>query len=611
MTIRRNGLGRFFKLLGTAERRHLVPVALVMIVSAFFQLVGVGAFYPFLKVAANPETVNDAPLLVKMGSALGVTSTQGLVIVLGIVVVCLVLLANVGLAVAEWAVLRYEWELHHSLSMRLFEGYLRHPYPFFLENNSSGFSRTLLNDIYQLTGGLLHACLSLISKGFVTLVLLGLLLWVNPTVTLLVLTVVGGGYAIGYAFIHKGVQRRGVEVSAANEERFKLVQETFSGIKETKVLGREKEFIARYQKPSAELSKSYTAYQTYQILPKYVIEALALSTLLLVVVYFLVQGRDIVSVIPTIGLFAVAGYRLLPVFRDVLSALASFRFHRETLARVEAPLMEAERIVQDQEVGPSEPLEFEQGIRLEGVSFSYGRRDRLVLDRVDLEIPKNAWVALVGTTGSGKSTILDLLMGLQSPTTGKVTVDGVPLQGWAIRRWQQRLGYVPQEVFLKDDTIASNIAFGLPSDEIDQACVEAAARVAQIHEFIVSELPQGYDTIVGERGARLSGGQRQRLGIARALYHNPDILILDEATSDVDNLTEAAIGSALKSLAGTKTIIMVAHRLSTVRNCDTIHVMGAGGIITSGTYDDLLRDPTFKSMVMGSTSGGPHPMEVL
>ena len=306
-------------------------------------------------------------------------------------------------------------------------------------------------------------------------------------------------------------------------------------------------------------------------------------------IFLVGSGRSLSEVVPLMGFFAFAAIRLMPGFQGILSALAHFRFHEHMLFEIHSDLTQTDGrdrlLATPREQVPA--LRFDHHITVERVRFRYAGAGKDVIPDLTLEISKNSSVALVGSTGAGKTTIADIVLGLLAPQEGSVSVDGTPITAETVTAWRKNVGYVPQDVFLIDDTVTKNIAYGVDRKEIDREAVETAAKIAHIHEFIVSELPEGYDTVIGERGVRISGGQRQRLGIARALYHDPDVLVLDEATSDIDSITEAHITEAIQGLAGKKTLIIVAHRLATIRRCDRIFLLEAGEIVASGTYDEL------------------------
>ncbi|RQD76039.1 MAG: ABC transporter ATP-binding protein, partial [Halanaerobium sp. MSAO_Bac5] len=316
---------------------------------------------------------------------------------------------------------------------------------------------------------------------------------------------------------------------------------------------------------------------------------IAFGGIVLLVLYLIISGEEASGVVPMVSLFAFAGYRLMPALQRIFKAASSLNFNTAILDRIHEDIFEKGEFASlDWPEERPQPLEFNNKIKLKNIKFSYPDDQEVVLKNINLEIKKNTEIGLAGTTGAGKSTLVNVILGLLNPEEGKIEIDGIEINQDNIRNWQQNLGYVPQDIYMCDDTILSNIAFGVPKDEIDMEAVKKATKIANIDNFIEDELPQGYNTVVGERGVRVSGGQRQRLGLARALYHDPEVLVLDEATSSLDGATQKSVMEAINNVAKVKTMIIIAHRLSTVQNCDCIHMLEDGEIIGSGTYGELV-----------------------
>jgi len=594
-------LKTMYALLSPRDRRRAGLVLVLMLATASFALLGVGSILPFLTLAMDPTAVQRSSMLNWIYLRSGVETVPDFVMVLGVATLTLIVLMNVVAALALWIEMRFINGATHSISVRLLEQYLSRPYDFFLTQNTTDLSKNVLNEVDQLVGGVLRSATVLLSRGLVAAALITLLLLIQPMVTLAAMGALGILHAIGYSAIHRRLTVLGKKRLDTNTGRYKFVAEAFGGLKEVKTLGREAFFIDQYAGVSKKNSDYVTASRVYPRLPLFLIESLAFGGFMAGVLVLMASGNTMADVIPVLGLFAIAATRLLPGFQEILSSLASFRFNEHLLQKLYSDLVETRvETVTSQAAGPQVPLAFERHIRLEHVGFRYDGTDRNVIGDLTLEIPKNSSLALVGTTGAGKTTLVDIVLGLLVPTSGRVVVDDTVLGVDNASAWRRKIGYVPQDVFLTDDTIMRNIAFGLHDAQIDRAAVEKAASIAHIHDFIVSELPEGYATVVGERGVRLSGGQRQRLGIARALCHDPELLVLDEATSDIDNITEGHITEAIQNLAGKKTLLIVAHRLGTVKRCDRICVLDNGEIIASGTFDELAAsNPVFQKMIQG------------
>ncbi len=581
-----NDIRRVYHLLEPHQKRWFYGVLVVMAAAAVLQVASVAAVYPFLSVVADPSVVTTG-WLAPVYSALNFPSVERFLAVIALTVFFLLVLANGVLLLEKWLMERFKLGVAHSISVRLVKSYLSRDYAFFLHRNTSDLQRNVLAEAQRIANQLVHAALNLVSKGLVAIGIIVLLLFADPLAVLVVIGVIGGGFALIYQMIRKRMTELGQEYVVHNRKRFHVAQESFGGVKDVKLLGREGALVERFAPASRDWSKGLAKYNVYKEMPKPVIEILAVGGLLIVLAILLVTAQPVATIIPMMGLFVFAGYRLMPVFRELTSAMVAFRFNEEILNLIEQDLEEGKQGALDAE-RKVEPMGFNEAIRLAKASFHYPKGERPVLQDVTLVVPKNTAVAFVGETGAGKTTLVDVILGLYEPQQGQLLVDDVPVTRENVRSWQRNIGYVPQEIFLTDDTVRRNIAFALRDDEIDDEAVEHAAKIAHIHDFIVNELPDGYDTITGERGVRLSGGQRQRLGIARALYHDPEVLVLDEATSDIDNVTEANITEAIDELSGSKTLILIAHRLSTIRNSDRIYVLDHGRVVGEGTYDELV-----------------------
>jgi len=417
--------------------------------------------------------------------------------------------------------------------------------------------------------------------------------------------IIGAVYALVYTGVRNFLLQIGKERLAANKERFLLAQEATGGIKQVKVMGLEGEYIRRFRKSALSFAKHQVSSATIGLLPRYVLELVIFGGMLfLIMLLLVVRGEgNFEAILPLLGVFAVAGYRLLPALQQIFQSLTKLRFHRPALDRIFDDLAANGRSeISIPNVSISQRLGLRESLELTDVAFTYPHAVRPALQHVTITIPANTTLGLVGPTGAGKSTFVDLVLGLLQAQHGLVHVDGVPITKTNVRAWQRSIGYVPQRIFLTDDTVARNIAFGVPEAKIDMDAVKDAAQIADLHTFISGELPDGYQSMIGECGVRLSGGQRQRLGIARALYHTPDVLVLDEATSSLDNITERSVMDAIHNLGHKKTIILVAHRLTTVKLCDQILLFEDGRISASGTYDQLLRaSRSFHAMAEMST----------
>ena len=384
----------------------------------------------------------------------------------------------------------------------------------------------------------------------------------------------------------------------ANRERFHVVQESLSGIKEVKIFGREQFFLTCFVKPSFRFAKHKANSQTFSILPRYILEILAFGGILLISLYLFRSHGNFSRVLPILVVYAFAGYKLLPALQQIYLNITKLRFGLPALDSLHKDIMEFTNDSQSSKALIPESLTLNNCIILKDIYFTYPKAQVPSLKRLNLNIPVSSTIGLMGTTGAGKTTTVDIILGLLLPDRGHLFVDNKLVNSENVRSWQRMLGYVPQQIYLADDSVAANIAFGVPPEGIDLEALIRAAKVAELHEFVTKDLDKGYDTLVGERGVRLSGGQRQRIGIARALYHEPKVLIMDEATSSLDTITEQYIMQAINRLKGETTIILIAHRLSTLQDCDRIYFLDQGKVKAQGTYDELLENcEEFKNMV--------------
>jgi len=587
MTMVRAALGRYRALLAPGAGRQFCALCALAVAAGLLETLAVASIMPFLATLANPDLAGSFPRWAGLLSASGAHDHARLLAYLGAGVLLVLVAANAASAATTWLMLRFANRQGHALSVRLLASYLAKPYVFFLDRHVAELQKNVFGEVFRVTSGVLVPAVQIVTKLSVVLCLTALLLLVDPAMAVLVAAALGGAYIALYGFARTALHGAGRVSVEAGAQRARHALESLAGAKEIKLLGRESEFLRRFEAPSLRWADAQTRAQAIGQLPRYALETVAFGLIVLLAAYLLRAGRGVGELLPVLGLYAFAGYRLMPALQLVFAGFAAMRNSQAALDTVLADLQPA--AVAEPDAATTEPrVRIMDSVELVGAGFQYPGERAWALPPLDLHIPRNACVALVGATGCGKTTVVDLLLGLLRPVQGSLRVDGVVIDDARLRAWQRSIGHVPQQVFLCDDSIARNIAFGVPDAEIDMARVERAARLARLHEFVAASLPRGYDTVVGDRGMRLSGGQRQRIGIARALYPDPDLLVLDEATSALDNVTENAVFEALQALAGRKTLVMVAHRLSTVRACDLICVMEQGRIVERGRYDELL-----------------------
>lgn len=587
-------------LLTARERWKVIGLMALVSLMGVAQVVGVGSVAPFVSVLVSPDSVKTNPWLQTAYHTLGFASTNEFLLFLAAVVLASLVLANVLLTATQFLLFRFSSSLQYRLSRQLLSSYLYQPYAAFLGQNTADIGKNVLSEVGLLTDGVVIPFLRIFALSVASLLLVGALLWANPILTTGVVTALGGGYVLVFLAVRKTLTLSGKARVDADTERYKAVAEAFGGIKVAKVLGREAGLLSRFDGPARTFAKVQATYGILTQIPRYTLEILGVGAVLLLALVLLgTGGGNINGIAPLLALYAYAAQRLLPFLNQIYQSVGELRFNRVIVETVF-------RDMASKQVGtlspassrpPQQRITFHNEIRLDHVTFAYPHSARPALQDFCLSIRSRSFVALVGATGAGKSTVADVVLGLLVPSRGSLLVDGTAIDHSNVRAWQNILGYVPQEIYLADDTIAANIAYGIPARSRDDEAIIRAATVANLHEFIDTELPLRYGTVVGDRGVRLSGGQRQRIGIARALYHDPEVLILDEATSSLDQGTESAVYRAIEQVASAKTVIMIAHRLAATVRCETLFHIQDGQVVESGTYDALLKtSPRFRSL---------------
>ena len=587
-------ISRFKKLLflisGKGRFKFFILLA-AMFINSLLEMIGVGSIPVFILIISNPEKIMQHQWAAPFVGLFDITTSKSLLTWGAVFLIGLFVAKNVFLSLLIYIKTRIIYNEQVRLGNRLFKAYMKASYPFFLNRNSAELLRNVNNETRLIISGVILPLLQTVLDGLVLVMIVILLMAVEPVVSLLAFAILGSVSFIFIRFTNKKNKAYGKEARQHRRRMNKIVLEGISGIKDIIVMGRENSFLSRYNFSAVRTAITLRYKQMISQLPKPFMETIAVVGMLLIVLMLLVLGRDINSLLPVLTLFAVAAMRLLPVLKDIVAAYTDIRYNVYAIDPVynDLKLLEkdADRQLKKEKKIDITPYPFVSEIVFKNVSYRYPQGNVQAVRNINLNIPKGAVVGLVGPSGAGKTTLVDILLGLLKPQEGKVLADKQDIFA-DVRRWRKNVGYIPQFIHLNDDTIRRNIAFGLPDDEIDEALVWEAINASQLEEF-VRELPKGLDTVVGERGTRLSGGQRRRIGIARALYGNPPVLIMDEATSALDNITEKYVIDALDKLRGDRTIIIIAHRLTTVRNCDVVYLMNEGRILEQGSYEYLLK----------------------
>jgi len=571
------------------ERFRGLLLLLMILIMAFIDMLGIASIMPFIAVLANPEIIETNNFLNSAYSFINnftETSINRFLIYMGIIVFLILIISLTFKALTLYFQTRFIKMCEYNIASRLIKNYLFQPYSWFLNRNSSSIGKTILSEVARLVGKGLAPIISLITNIILSIIIFTLLVLVETKLTVIVMSTMCFFYLVVYYLNKNLLKKIGYQLFLDNGKLYKIISEAFGAFKEVKLGGLENIFISQFSKPAKNIAQKSALVEIFSAFPRFVLEAIAFGGMLLITLYFMIQSSEIENVLPIIALYAFAGYRLMPAIQKIFVSFTSLRIVKPALNSLYFDLKNLRPI---KLANNNSSLKINNYICLKNIYYSYPNSSRAALKNINISIPVNQSVGLVGATGSGKTTTVDILLGLLEAQKGTLEIDGKIINDENRKAWQSSIGYVPQQIFLSDDTIASNIAFGIDKEDIDQKKVENAAKIANIHDFIINELPLNYKTIVGERGIRLSGGQRQRIGIARAIYHNPKVLVFDEATSALDNLTEKLVMDAVNNSKKNITKILIAHRLSTVKNCDKIFLFDKGELKDQGTFQELIK----------------------
>jgi len=594
----------FFKLLSFLERNEKIQFVFLfgmILVMALFDVLGVASIFPLMASLADPSIVETNPYLFYLYEFFEYENPNNFLIFLGGIVFCIFVFSLVFKSITIYLQLRFTAKIDYSISKKLFQGYLGHPYSWFLNRHSAELGKTLLSEVTTVVQGAILPITVILAQGATVIAILILLIVVNPKISIIMGIVLISAYASIFFIVNKYLAFIGKKRLEANEQRYKAVSEGFGAIKEVKLGGLEEAFSLNFNRPAKNFASYHASSQAILQLPRYLLEAILFGGMLLLMLYLLGEEAYSKNFLPLIALYAFAGYRVMPAVQLVYSSFSQLRYHQAAFENLHKDYMSIfinEVNLEDF----SEPISFNKTIQLQDVSYAYPLAEKTALKDINMTIKCKQTIAFVGSTGSGKTTLADIILGILSPENGSLIIDEQTITEKNKRGWQKLIGYVPQNIYLADASVAENIAFGVEPSKIDYDQVKKAAMVANLDNFIEEDMPDGYKSEVGERGVRLSGGQRQRIGIARAMYHKPDILILDEATSALDNVTEHEVMDAINAVGQEITIILIAHRLSTVQSCDNLYFLQDGRIEDHGTFDELMKkNQKFKSMTQSKT----------
>ena len=581
-------LKKISSLLNPLEKRRAFLLFLMILVMALLDMIGVASILPFMTVLVNPEIIETNMFLSKLydfSRLFGVKNNQHFLFALGILVFLILIFSLFFKALVTYAQVRFVEMRQYTVGKRLVEGYLKQPYSWFLNRHSADIGKTILSEVGQVVTGGINPLIDLIAKSMILIALVTLLVFTDPKLALIISVTLGGSYWLIFSIVRIFLNRIGKERLKSNELRFLAISQAFGAAKEVKVGGLEQIFVKRFSDPAKSYALTSAYAQIIRQIPRFILEAIAFGGILLVILYLMTKTGSFGNALPILSLYVFAGYRLMPALQSAYSSFTQLTFIGPAIDKLYEDIknLNYQKTAEDKS-----KLILNKKISLKNIYYNYPNTSKSVLENISINISAKSKVGFIGATGSGKTTTVDIILGLLEAQKGTLEVDNQIVTNQNIRAWQSIIGYVPQQIYLADDTVAANIAFGVESQNINQDYVEKASKIANLHDFVINELPQKYLTTIGESGIRLSGGQRQRIGIARALYHKPQILILDEATSALDNQTEQIVMESIKKLGKDITIILVAHRLNTVKNCDIIFKFEKGKLINQGKFEEIV-----------------------
>ncbi len=596
----RDQLKRLYGYISPCRRRHLAGLVVLQIVTGASEVLGLSAILPFLAALANANEMLRNPRLAPWLIRFGISEPSELIALMAVLFAVAVIFANVMRITTLRVQMQLSAHIGSELSVLLFDKMLHQRYEFHVNNNSSRMISEIANDLNG-TLSIIYNVLSFVTQALVVLFIVAALLFFNATAAVSVALLAGASYAAVMRVTHRRLHHNSGVIAEGHVRLIQALQEGLGGIRDVLIDCSQKTFVGVYRDADVPMRKANAENQFIRMAPRFFLEAIGVTLMSGAAAVLAWRADDFREVLPLLGTMALAVNRLLPAVQAAFASLSGIQGSQASLVRTLIGL--DRKVDHDASTLPkAKPCGLRDRLSFDKVSFRYGNRHEgaigggWILNDLTLEIPGNTTVALVGATGSGKSTIADIALGLLEPQLGGLTVDGKPLRELDPRAWRASVAHVPQNIFLTDGSFTQNIAFGVPPDEVDVGRVRAAAEMACISEFIESR-PAGYDELVGERGMRISGGQRQRIGIARALYKQASLIVFDEATSALDNSTEREVMKAIQALSGRVTVLLIAHRMSTVEHADRIYEIGAGRVLHSGTFSELLeRSPTFRAM---------------
>ena len=588
---------KLFNLLSPQQRRHFYGLQIFVILMAFVEIIGVASIIPFMALVGDMSQLQEDGVIAKIYHYSKITSESHFVFMLGIGVLIMLFFSAVISMYTIWRLSMFANKIGVEIADRLYTYYLKQSWLFHASGSSAQLTKKIATEAQRLTDGVLVPIMQMNARIILAMFMSFSIFIYDPQVAIIGLAV----FAIAYFFLFKVVkmrlQRNGTAISNVNEERYRLMNEGFGGIKDVLLLGRDFDFIRRFNITGKTLAYSQGNNAALTLVPRYFMELVAFGSMIALVLYLISSHEgNLGMVLPIFSVYALATFKLLPAFQQIYASLATIKGNIAAFESVQQDLADSVQKNLTALIPEKRSLNPKNDISLENIVFTYPDKNEITLDHLNIDIQVNSVVGIVGPSGAGKSTLIDIILGLIEPQQGQLKIDDELIDKSNRRFWQNTIGFVAQTIFLSEGSISENIAFGIPKEQIDIYKVQNALKLAHLDEFVES-LKNGIDTKVGERGIQLSGGQRQRIGIARALYQKAEVLIFDEATSSLDGITEKMIMDAIHDFSGKKTIILIAHRLKTVQKCDEIFYLEKGKIVDRGSYDELIKkNENFRNM---------------
>jgi len=587
----------FFSLMTPSQRRRFYTLQILVIIMTFAEVASIFSITPFMAIVGDPSLLQKENFLGMLYQKSNLDEPYEFIFYLGFIVLVILIISALISIFITWRLAMFATKIGVEIGDRLYSHYLNRDWLFHTMASSSNLTKKISSETTRITNMFLLPLMHMNARFFLTLFVFLILLVYDPIASIICLIVFSVAYIIIIKLAQTRLEINSKNISAMFLERFKLMSEGFGGIKEILLLGKSSEFKKRFTKAGNKLAHSEGDNRAIALVPRYFMELIGFAAMISLVLYLIANSEgNLGLILPILSIYAIAGVKLLPALQTIYNSITTIQGNLSAYEAIREDLININMDVAQKVEANQQVWSKHNEISLKNITFSYPNKKSLALKDVSLTIKPNTSVGFVGTTGSGKSTLIDVIIGLIKPQQGEITIDGTPLIKQNLRTWQNKIGIVPQTIFLTEGTIAENVAFGIPHDLIKHDQVKKALKLAHLEEWVLG-LENGVHSKVGERGIQLSGGQKQRVGIARALYYEADVLVFDEATSALDGITEKAIMNAIHNFTGKKTLIMIAHRLTTVQKCDQIFLMSKGSIVDSGTYQQLLeKNQQFKKM---------------